>query len=108
MKFAVADSKTVALLFDKEPSQWGLRGDPYLWREMRTYLEKTPLPASADELIALIETTFETLTGHWISEREMFFIECFSHGGMSSGHISPEFWAEQAIPMLLERYRESK
>ena len=104
MKFAVADSKTVALLFDKEPSQWGLRGDPYLWREMRIYLEKTPLPASADELIALIEMIFEALTGHPISERNFFLVERFSDGGMSRGLISPEFWRDKVLPIMRVRY----
>ena len=70
----------VASLFDKEPMHWGLRGDPYLWKQISAHFEQTPLPDSADELISLIETTFERLTGHSISEREMFFIERFSHG----------------------------
>jgi hypothetical protein len=98
---------TVASLFEKEPMHWGLRGDPYLWREMSAHFEQVPLPDSADELISLLETTFERLTTHSISEPEMFFMERFSHGGMSSGHISPDFWRETVIPMLLDRYLET-
>ena len=64
---------TVATLFEPEPSHWGLRGDPHLWREMRAHFEETPLPNSADEMAALIETTFELLTGHSISEKETLF-----------------------------------
>ena len=102
------DSKeTVALLFQEEPSQWGLRGDPYLWREMRSHFERVPLPAAADELSALIETTFELLTGHPISTGSHIFIQRFSHGGMSSGYISPDFWRNKAIPLLLARYAET-
>lgn len=62
------------------------------------------MPETADELVALIEATFESLTGHTISESEIFFIERFSHGGMSSGYVSPEFWMDKIIPMMRERF----
>ena len=99
-------TETVASLFQEEPTQWGLRGDPYLWREMHHHFERVPLPATADELSDLIETAFESLTGHSTSAGNHFFIERFSHGGMSSGHISPEFWRDKAMPLLLARYAE--
>ncbi len=100
-------AETVASLFQEEPVQWGLRGDPYLWREMRSHFERIPLPATADELSILIETAFESLTGHSISASNPFFVERFSHGGMSSGHISPEFWRDKAISLLRDRYAET-
>lgn len=96
--------KTMASLFEKEPHQWGLRGDPYLWREMREHFARTPTPATADELTALIESAFESLTGHPITEPMPFLIERFSHGGMSSGMVSAEFWRDKVIPMLRERF----
>lgn len=99
-------SKTVASLFEKEPIQWGLRGDPHLWREMRLQFDRTPLPATADELAALIESAFGSLTGHSISESRPFFVERFSHGGMSSGYVSPEFWRDKAIPLFRARFDE--
>ena len=99
--------RTVASLFDKEPAQWGLRGDPHLWREMRTHFAQTPLPDSADELVTLLESTFKSLTGHPITESQAFFVEHFDHGGMSGGHIDPNFWLEKAIPLLRARYAEA-
>jgi molybdenum cofactor cytidylyltransferase len=96
--------KTVASLFENTPPRWGLRGDPYLWREMRAHFEQTPLPASSDQLSALIEAAFESLTGHLISELDGFFIERFSHGGMSSGYVSPNFWREQVVSLLGVRF----
>ena len=105
-------TETVASLFQPEPQQWGLRGDPYLWREMRRYFEQTPLPTTVDELNTLIETAFEALTGHSISVGSHFFVESFNHGGMSGGHISPDFWREKAMPLLGARcaqaYREKE
>jgi hypothetical protein len=98
--------KTMAFLFEQEPYQWGLRGDPHLWREIREHFADTPVPETLDELVSLIETTFETLTGHPISEKEHFYIERFNHGGMSGGYISPEFWRDKVIPMMRQRFGE--
>lgn len=96
--------KTVAALFDPPPPQWGLRGDPYLWQELRRHFERTPLPPTAAELTTLLETAFETLTDHPLATPAPFFIERFAHGGMSSGHISPTFWRDEALPLLLARF----
>lgn len=30
----------------------------------------------------------------------------YDAGGMSSGHVSPEFWREVAIPLLCERFEK--
>jgi hypothetical protein len=98
--------KTIESLFDTQPHQWNLRGDPHLWREMRAHFEGVPLPSSPDELVALLEAAFETLTGHSISETEMFFTERYNTGGMSSGMVLPKFWREKIIPFLLARFSE--
>ena len=36
-------------LFDPEPAQWGLRGDPWVWRAMRDHLAGAGTPRSAGE-----------------------------------------------------------
>ena len=100
--------KTVASLFEEEPMHWGLRGDPFLWKEMRDRFEQIPLPGTSDELIALIDKTFESLTGHSMSELNMFFVERFNQGGMSGGYISPEFWREEILPLIRALYFEMK
>ncbi len=100
--------ETVASLFQDKPGQWGLRGDPYLWQEMADHFAHTPLPATAAELRALLETAFETLTGYPLStDEKFFFIERFSHGGMSSGLVAPAFWRDKALPLLCGRLGET-
>jgi hypothetical protein len=94
----------VSNLFLDEPEQWGLRGDPYLWREMATKLERTDVPATADELKQIIRATYESSTGRVLEVGDGFIVERFSRGGMSSGGISPEFWIEKALPLLLGRH----
>ncbi len=100
--------QTIGGLFEEEPDQWGLRGDPFLWREMREFFAEVPLPSTSSLLVEHLEAAFQRFTGHPISTADFFFIERFAHGGMSSGHIAPEFWRNQAIPLLLERFDRTK
>lgn len=93
----------VATLFEDEPRRWGLRGDPYLWREMRREFEGVECPATSEGLAFLIEKAFEELTGFPISHAAPFHVEKYSHGGMSSGYVDPKFWRETAVPLLQGR-----
>jgi hypothetical protein len=97
--------KTVASLFQKEPTRWRLRGDPYLWQEMQATLASHAYPNTEEQLTVLLEQTYQQLTGTPLSNHDPVLIERYSHGGMSSGSISPQFWAETAIPLLRARYR---
>ena len=101
-------TKTLSQIFQNEPISWGLRGDPYLWQELKAALGDQPYPETETDLYILIHQTYEQLTGHSIREKEQFFVERYAHGGMSSGYVSPPFWIETGIPLLLERYRETK
>jgi hypothetical protein len=102
------EQKTLSNIFHDEPSRWGLRGDPYLWREMRDLLGDYAYPSTEEQLTVLLEQTYQQLTGASITSSDAIFVKRLSHGGMSSGYVSPQFWAEKAIPLLLARYRESK
>jgi hypothetical protein len=48
----------VSDLFDPEPQSWGLRGDPYLWRALRTHLAGRDIPTSPGELTSLLQEAF--------------------------------------------------
>jgi hypothetical protein len=99
--------KTIAHLFQEEPTRWGLRGDPYLWREMQAALGSYVYPSTEEQLTVLLEQTYQQLTGTPLSNPDPVFVERYSHGGMSSGSVSPQFWTEQAIPLLRSRYRDT-
>lgn len=94
----------VSEIFQHEPVQWGFRGDPFLWREMAERLKDTEMPAQAADLKTILESTYSEITGFQLSHREPFVVERFKHGGMSSGGISPEFWVERGIPILVGRH----
>jgi len=96
---------TIADLFDPEPEQWGLRGDPYLWREMKASFTKAPLPQSGADFRDILLREFHELAGVPLSEiAEMHYVERYAHGGMSSGHISSDFWTKRALAMLGLRF----
>lgn len=90
----------------ESPKPWGLRGDPYLWEEMKIHFNSTPIPESETELENLIKKAFYQLTGRKITTDKHFKIDKFNHGGMSGGYISPEFWRKKAIPYLRIRYQK--
>jgi len=100
--------KTLSTIFQDVPSPWGLRGDPYLWNEMKDTLGDSAYPDTEEQFTALLEQTYQQLTGAPLANHDVIFIERYSHGGMSSGCVSPQFWVEKAIPLLRARYRESK
>jgi hypothetical protein len=104
---AMQASKTIVRLFEDEPVQWGLRGDPYLWREMKATLSSYNYPGTEEQLTALLEQIYQQLTGRPLTNPDPIFVERYSHGGMSSGYVSPSFWAEKAIPLLRARYRDT-
>ena len=93
----------VSQLFDPKPEQWGLRGDSFLWDELKAQLKNIELPESEDELKSLIETEIERSLGKPISYEGNITIERFKHAGMSSGGISLRFWKETGIPLLISR-----
>ena len=105
--------KTVSSLFEEEPKQWGLRGDPFMWRELKEIFSQVPLPASGRECERLIRQALYDIinaeAANPLPDRQdpthtHYWIERFSHGGMSSGYVSTQFWETTGIPILVQRY----
>lgn len=95
---------SISDLFNEEPIQWSLRGDPYLWRDMKQQFININCPDSVEKFIEIIETAFQNLTGYPISYDDSIGLKKYSHGGMSSGFVDPEFWRDKVIPLLKKRY----
>ena len=51
-------AKTIARLFQESPTRWGLRGDPYLWQDMRATLSSYVYPSTEAQLNGLLEQTY--------------------------------------------------
>ena len=97
---------TVASLFAPEPRRWGLRGDPFLWADMRQRFADVPCPTTLDEVDALVARVFAELTGYPFGHREdRIYVEKYAHGGMSSGYLSMPFWRLEVIARLRARHQ---
>lgn len=97
----------ISKIFEHEPSQWGLRGDPLLWREMRNLLGDRDMPPTPEELKEIIETLYEECVGHPLSYSKNIKIERYGDSGMSGGFVCPEFWATKGIKLLVSRHEKS-
>ena len=98
----------VSDLFREEPKQWGLRGDQYLWRELRAKYADVEAPATVQELQKLLEDAFWEATGESLTFCFEVWIERFSHGGMSSGLVCGDFWRSRGFPLVLRRFSSTE
>lgn len=97
---------TMNHLFVPEPAEWGLRGDPYLWRELRTRGRRVPLPKTAEAVTHLLDKMLsEVLEQEWegLRGQENVFHPSLAHGGMSSGHVHISTWRNRLVPLLIAR-----
>lgn len=90
-------------IFDPTPEYWGLRGDLFLWMEMRQTLCRIPIPDQSEKISRTISSAFFTLTGEELNSSVETSVPRFSRGGMSSGLVSGEFWMKTFIPLIQKR-----
>lgn len=95
----------VSDLFEREPYQWGMRGDPYVWREMRARLEDVELPDRWWTLRSLLAATFRDVVGADLdtSHEDAVHRPEFDHGGMSGGTVDLVTWRTRLLPILIDR-----
>ena len=96
----------MASLFQPGPGQWGLRGDPRVWQELAALAAERPLPCSESELSDWLTAQFINLTGQPLSSEKPIAVERFPRSGMSGGLVSPTYWREKILPLLLHRLNE--
>ncbi len=92
-------------IFEERPQKWGLRGDPYLWDDLRRYFEYIHTPLTEEAFKLEFYKAFLELTGSTLDE-EYIFVPKYAHGGLSSGMVSGKFWSETALPMLIQRLNQ--
>ena len=95
--------KDLSLIFERKPAQWGLRGDPYLWDEMKELCVADSLDIDDYGVSRFVCEYFEKVTGQPLTIDAKAYVERFAHGGMSSGSVCGEFWITRGIPLLLDR-----
>jgi molybdenum cofactor cytidylyltransferase len=95
---------SVASLITAEPA--GLRGDPHFWQAFKSLATTIAIPETVEELEKLLLEMFKELTGEYPEKGKNIFVEAFSHGGMSSGHVSSDTWLERGLPLILEAFKD--
>lgn len=95
----------LSIIFEEQPEQWGLRGDPYLWEAMKQSFSTVPATISQEDFVQSFETTFAKITGTPLTPGRHVLLPEYAHGGMSGGKIIGDFWIETALPLLLERLK---
>jgi len=98
----------LADLFEPSPDQWGLRGDLFLWMELRQVLCHCELSGTSDRdaectVEARLLAAVATLTGTELGDRRDVYVRRYMRGGMSSGMVSREHWHVTLIPLLARR-----
>lgn len=93
----------VSDLFDPAPDHWGLRGDLFLWMEMRQALCHVEIPQQDVGLERVITSAFTALTGMDLLRDVDFPVKRFARGGMSGGMVCSQYWREKFIPLLQQR-----
>jgi O-acetyl-ADP-ribose deacetylase (regulator of RNase III) len=97
---------TIGRLFDRSPSQWGLRGDPYLWRALRAELATTRLPSTSWDFQDTLRAAVDRILGTSLSSSdEPIYLSEFDPGhGMSAGAVLPSWWKTTGIRILIDRF----
>ncbi|GAB3604543.1 macro domain-containing protein [Microbacterium aureliae] len=97
---------SIGSLFERGVTQWGLRGDPYLWRELRARLGETPLPEDWFGLRSVVLAEAADVLGTPLDRaHEPLHMAEFDPGhGMSAGTVDPAWWMKTGIPILLDRF----
>jgi hypothetical protein len=101
-------------LFERRPVQFGLRGDSYLWRELRARFADTRLPDDWFTLRTLLRDAIEQVVGEsligrdstaWHDHDAAVYVPEFDPGhGMSAGAVHLPWWIHTGVPILLDRY----
>ncbi len=102
--YMMSSAKNAAKIFEG-PAQYGLRGDPYLWRELRVRYESTPARTIGDFRNMILQC-FVEVTGYHPRLGKDFLVPEYDSGGMSGGGISSDFWIEKGFPILEKRFKE--
>jgi len=90
-------------LFNPAPSQWGCRGDPFLWMEMSRALCHVVIPKEERDVECILQGCFVALIGSELKSDQVFYVARFARGGMSSGTVSGEAWSNTLLPTLRQR-----
>ena len=99
--------KDLSVIFENEPRQWGLRGDQYMWQELKEENVGKEFPLTDFALAEIVARKFEEVSGVPLTIDATPYVERYAHGGMSSGHLSGLFRMGKGIYQVYRNYYEA-
>ena len=95
-------------LFVPFPRQFGLRGDSFLWGKLCGYFWAWSIDADS-KIEETVKDGFRQITGEDFERaQDEFYNDGLAHGGMSSGHVSMDWWRRTGLPLLVKRFEAIK
>jgi len=97
-------------LFEREPNEFGMRGDTYLWWRLRERLSDVPMPTSyfavrslvREAIVAEVDIDIDAFPR---DDPDGIFVQELSTGsGISSGRVLPMWWMRTGLPILVDRW----
>jgi len=96
-------------LFEPEPARWGLRGDPYLWRELKEAAGQKEKIISGEELAHFLASTVDSIIEDKLCNKEIHYLARYDPGsGLSKGKISTLFWLHTGFPLIMSRFHDAQ
>lgn len=92
--------------FESLSLKWGLRGDPYLWEELKKRALEHSIFQSKTEFEKFIDINFKGIvqTGELSKDKSRVLIDRFPKQGISGGWVSLRTWESSILPLLKKRY----
>jgi hypothetical protein len=94
-----------ASVFSEVPNCWGLKGDSFLWEEMKKHFSKTAEMPSERRFLDELYHAFKMLTGRSANSAHIFYMDRYEGEHITSGMVDPRSWDRVVFPMLISRFR---
>lgn len=95
-------------VFCNVPSQWGFRGDSYLWEDIKIYFLNNYNSITKNDFEKMLRKCLNNLIeAKGIRKtNEKVLMYDYPKEGMSGGFISLNWWEENGIPTILNNYKK--
>jgi len=94
-------------VFRPQPTQWGLRGDPFAWQVIEAEVTARGVPGTSGQAVSWLRDAFRQAVGVDVDDdsggREYVWVSRFDHAGTSRGHVDLSTWRERLMPLLCNR-----
>jgi hypothetical protein len=96
-------------LFEIKPDKWVLRGDSYLWEDIKICLlqiKKLLSPTNFDFCIDRIFDSIILSNGEYLETDKIYF-KSYPQEGISAGIVDRNWWMNIGLPLLKNRFKKN-